>query len=345
MTAFQQRAVANQMKHRRIIGIFAAVLLLGAMTWLVMRPRDPMFQRKPESYWFTNITYRAEQEEVDKWKSFGPDGTRILIKALKKGNGPLERSYSKLWPKLPGLLRNRLPKPVDSTAVRMCAADMLGRMRDAKMATPIFMQTLEVEKSEGVRVLLIFRLGEYLPEMNERQKKKLFPEFVQAMQSRHWGMRNNAALALKYYPEQKEVVVPLLVKAVQDPHAPVSMVAAESLNIIDPQAVVNEGVVPILINLLKDPDQQTAMNAARTLGKIRKQPEVVIPTLMEAAQGTNYEVAASSLDGLADFGAEAKAAVPLVMTTLRHKDGRMRYAAAYALKQIDPEAAAKAGVK
>lgn len=333
------------MKRRRGIGIFSAVLLLGAMAWLMMRTRDPMFEGKPESHWFTNITYRAEQEEVDKWKSYGPDGARILIKALKKGNGPLERSYAKLWPKLPGLVRDRLPGPVNSTAVRMCAADMLGRMHDSKLAMPIFMQTLEVEKSEGVRILLIFRLGQYLPEMNERQKKKLLPEFLEAMQSRNWGMRNNAALALKYYPEQKEEVVPVLVKAVRDPQAQVSMVAAESLDIIDPQAVVNAGVVPILINLLKDPDQQIAMNAARTLGKIRKQLEVVIPTLMEAAQGTNYEVAASSLDGLADFGAEAKAAVPLAMATLRHKDGRMRYAAAYALKKIDPEAAAKAGVK
>jgi HEAT repeat protein len=52
--------------------------------------------------------------------------------------------------------------------------------------------------------------------------------------------------------------------------------------------------------------------------------------------------AACSLEA---FGAEAKGAVPALLELLKDKDEYARGTAAEALEQIDPEAAAKAGVK
>ena len=47
---------------------------------------------------------------------------------------------------------------------------------------------------------------------------------------------------------------------------------------------------------------------------------------------------------LGAFGASAKAAVPHLMPLVNDKEGIVRDSADYALKQIDPEAAGKAGV-
>jgi hypothetical protein len=49
------------------------------------------------------------------------------------------------------------------------------------------------------------------------------------------------------------------------------------------------------------------------------------------------------LDALGQFGSQARAAIPMVLEAL--KDQNVSYNAAIAFKKIDPEAAAKAGVK
>jgi HEAT repeat protein len=75
-----------------------------------------------------------------------------------------------------------------------------------------------------------------LNQMRPRAKRDLLPEFVRAMQDANWGVRNNAAIALRYYPEEAQVVVPVLVKALQDPDLRVRRLAAEALRRVDPAA-------------------------------------------------------------------------------------------------------------
>ena len=53
----------------------------------------------------------------------------------------------------------------------------------------------------------------------------------------------------------------------------------------------------------------------------------------------------AALGGLAEIGKPAQPAVPALLAALDDKDGEIRELAARALKSIDIEAAAKAGVK
>ena len=48
---------------------------------------------------------------------------------------------------------------------------------------------------------------------------------------------------------------------------------------------------------------------------------------------------------LGEFGPGAKGAVPALLQSLRDRENAVREAASAALKQIDPKAAAKAGVR
>ena len=72
--------------------------------------------------------------------------------------------------------------------------------------------------------------------MGARAKRDLLPEFIRAMQDPNAGVRNNAAMALRYYPEQKQILVPVLVKAMQDPVPKVRQLVLDALKRIDPDA-------------------------------------------------------------------------------------------------------------
>ena len=83
------------------------------------------------------------------------------------------------------------------------------------------------------------------------------------------------------------------------------------------------------------------------LGEIHQEPERVIPILVklldepQSPQGFRYD----ALWALRQFGAQAKPAVPVLLRCLNDAEESIRHEATNALIYIDPEAAAKAGVK
>src|SRR2546425_7551624 len=220
------------MKSKRGILLVALLVgLLGGLTWLLLPPRDPLFRGKPESEWIKGIDYNGGEEQTKQWHEFGPEGVRVLIRGLEKANRPIERAYRRIYPRtaprLPGVLYRLLPAPrTDSTRrTRMCVVNLLGRLgQDAKLATPALARTLK-DENPFVRQIAItfFTHGEdentLLNQLAEKERRKLLPDFIHAVEDKgdNWGLRNNAAIALKYYSEQREVVAPVLVKALKDP--------------------------------------------------------------------------------------------------------------------------------
>jgi len=116
--------------------------------------------------------------------------------------------------------------------------------------------------------------------------------------------------------------------------------AAGYLGSIGPPA---KTAVPSLIQALKGPDAGLHEPAIAALGKIHSDPDVVIPLLIPylAKDDVNDEAATA----LGNYGSLAREAFPKIVPLLHAKDKDARSAARIALKKIDPEAAAKAGVK
>jgi HEAT repeat protein len=84
-------------------------------------------------------------------------------------------------------------------------------------------------------------------------------------------------------------------------------------------------------------------SAIKALGKIHSDPDVVIPLLIPYL--TNDDLNDEAASALGDYGRLAEEAFPRIVPLLKAKDDDARAAARVALKKIDPEAAAKAGVK
>jgi len=120
--------------------------------------------------------------------------------------------------------------------------DLLSRLsKDAKLATPAMARALNDEDPSVRQIAITFFTGGedencLLNQMEARAKRDLLPAFTRAMQDSHEGLRNNAAIALRYYPDQAEIVVPILTRALQDPAPKVRQLAAEALKRIDPAA-------------------------------------------------------------------------------------------------------------
>jgi HEAT repeat protein len=116
--------------------------------------------------------------------------------------------------------------------------------------------------------------------------------------------------------------------------------AAESLGALGPAA---KAAVPSLILVLKGTDIGMKASAMEALGKIHSDPDVTIPLLVPYL--TNDALNDCAASSLGDYGSLAREVFPKIVPLLKDKDKSVRRAARSALKKIDPEAAAKAGVK
>jgi hypothetical protein len=117
---------------------------------------------------------------------------------------------------------------------------------------------------------------------------------------------------------------------------------AFALGEIGPEA---KKAVPLLILGLEDANTSGAVCAANALGQIHSEPQLVVPALINCLTNRVPDIRRQAVTSLAWFGADAKAAVPALMNSLNDSDQMVKQRANYALKQIDQEAAAKAGVK
>lgn len=119
--------------------------------------------------------------------------------------------------------------------------------------------------------------------------------------------------------------------------------AARQLGVIGPLAKV---AVPALLQVLKAGDAAVRANAAEALGQIHSDPGIVVPALISSLNDLNSSVRTSATDALAGWGQESRAAVPRLIQLLDDRSDRdLMVSVREALKKIDPEAAAKAGVK
>lgn len=335
-----------------VAGLLILTLIGLVWVWLPRSAPDRLFRGKPESDWIAHLSY-WDDEQVKQWRGFGPEGVRVLIRGLDKANRLLERTYRKTYraiaSKLPFGLAHLLPVPVDSTRkTRMDVVALLSSLgNDARIAVPAMGRALKDEDPD-VRAWAIsfFTSTEdehaLLNQLDKRQKRKLLPSLIEALQDNtpSWSVRNNAALALRYYPEEARAVAPALAKALQDPIPQVRLLAAAALLRVDAEVARKTGAVRVVINILKDPDAQVASRAAELLGEFQAQPELAVPALIECLRHPDTLVGCQAVWSLGQFRSNADLILPALKEAAQRKDS-VTGAARAAAKRLESEASAK----
>lgn len=105
-------------------------------------------------------------------------------------------------------------------------------------------------------------------------------------------------------------------------------------------------VVPALIQVVKIGGTNTEARlfrgaAANALVELHQEPELVVPVFSEFLASPDADMRAWGATVLGRLGADANAAVPLLLKLRTDEDGDVRESAERALKEIDPEAAEK----
>src|SRR4029077_18605399 len=179
--------------------------------------------------------------QLKQWHSLGPKGVQMLVRALKPPpNGLSEEQVNS----------NRV--------IRMNAASVLCQLgnhqlgNDLQSAIPELINLLKNEKDDGVRGIELAIFEVPIQSMDETDKTALFPELLRAMPSEDSSVRNNALVALQYYSNRADVVVPLMVKALKDPVPGVRLMAVKALIKIDPKNSARSDLMPVLLGCLSD---------------------------------------------------------------------------------------------
>ncbi len=172
-----------------------------------------------------------------------------------------------------------------------------------------------------------------------------------------WGYEALGPLASAQVPSLSATLT-------NDPSPRVRIAAAWALGYIGPEARM---AAPALFRATQDKDYHVHGPAFAALGKIRPNPQLTIPLLVAGLDDPHWTVRANAAGALGRYGQEAKAAVPVLLRMLATNTaavfehdtnvfavyainegdvaGVEKDAIGSALKAIDREAAAKAGVE
>jgi HEAT repeat protein len=153
-----------------------------------------------------------------------------------------------------------------------------------------------------------------------------------------------AACAFRVLGAEAQSAVPALIEIANRKISIASQYRAiESLGSIGPSA---KQAVPSLLGWATNAEFEVRCHAITALGKIHAEPYRVCALLINALHDPSLLVRDHAVVALERFGPNAKLAVPALVEFLNaHDDATFRSLTANALKAIDPEAAAKAGVK
>lgn|ERR1035437_224767 len=315
---------AMKSKYKAAVAIMA-VALLGMALWHWCGQPQPLSGVKPRRDW-EKILCAHGIDQTAYWKGIGPQAIPYLAASLNRRNSIANRAYLRLWPRLPRAFRTRLPMPVDAFEVDRNACDaLLGFPEDESVAfpwaktdpavVPQFIYALKNEDKQirSMAALMLQNAGIVHPQF----KEEIVSQLAERLQrdSDRW-VRFNAAVALGFQGEAARAAVPQLLAALNDTDKYVRHNAVDTLMLITPDASNKAGaeaaMLPALVQMLRDSDPRLRRSGAEVLAKL---------------------------------GKVAQPAVPALLAVLDDPDPATRKLAAKALKAIDIEAAAKAGVK
>jgi hypothetical protein len=104
--------------------------------------------------------------------------------------------------------------------------------------------------------------------------------------------------------------------------------------------------IPTLLGVLASKDELLIGPTADALVKMQTDPGVAVPALIPCLVTDDGRGRTDVVEALAEYGSKARAAVPILVKLLTDRSSKeIIIAVPRALKQIDPEAAARAGVK
>lgn len=358
-------------RRGRITLVGSLVLVIAVAAWLFLPPSEPVYAGKSLSGWLYQAFWTGgpTTETTTAIRSMGTNALPTLLRLLQTKDDRLRHAIVTLvrrpsrdlfrvnsasdchrmgtWgfdalgptgkPAVPSLVS--LLKDHDED-VRSTAAYCLGVIGPgAQEVVPALTQCLSNAVGTGSGSILKERLATALGRMGPAAQQAI-PILTVVTADSIWYARNAAKAALVKI--RGESIIPLIDR-LEDTSDPIKWYEAAML--VGDFGTNAEPAIPLLISALGNANDLIIGHAAVALGEIHRQPEVCVPALIPLLSSPSVSTRQKSLIALSEFGATATSAVPAIRRCFRDSDPWVRMRAPTILKEIDSEAAAKAGEK
>lgn len=347
--------------------VFAVTIAVTATLLATRPPTDGMFRGKLESEWIKEVKYYDEQQ-AEQWKEFGSEGVDVLIRGLRRAERPRERLYRKWYRNITRFLvadlhvpvqwTGILPEPrMDETAAeRHRIVSLLSLMDEvAYPAAPSMIKSLRDEALSIQQSAIGYfngSEGEHTPldHLSQDDREIVFDYLIAAVaqtnQNSIQHLRNNAALALRYFPNRKTDSVPALLGAIPNTSSGTSASVIETLLLVDPAQSGNSNVVDVLIAVLNDLDDQVAYRAPPLLGKMSVDTARIVDELIRHLKNESSLVATAAAQALGNFPEHSGRILPPLWEAHNDPGHHARtWGTGRSLKKLDPDGAAAAGTR
>jgi len=322
------------MRKRAQVALAVFLLAIGGMVaWQVLRGREPVFQGKPLTAWLDGYQLGGASPGIDEAvRGIGTSAVPVLLESLQASDSALKLELAAHG------LHYTLAEVRHMQGERGFAA--LGAA--ASNAVPALIEVYERNISASSR----HAAGNALVAIGPAARKAI-PALIKCIASTNSEERALAVSILGRIGSEAETVFPVLMKLLRDADRDVRYNAGYALGTLAPAGRSATAAIPVLLDTLKDRDATVRAAAATALGQIHAEPEVVVPALIQLLHDPNLFVRARAAEAVGGFGVTGQAATAALIELRSAKDSGsdVLQAANKALRAIDPEAAARAGVK
>jgi len=327
-----------------LTGLLVAVL--GGFAWLVLsQPREPVYQGKSLSVWLQNYVRPPKfvgelpglRETDEAVRQMGTNAIPTLSRMLRARDASWKVWLMTLAKKQRVIRIHFVP----ATERHILALQALNELDHdaAKAGVPALIELYDTSPDNAFRLAVVSALGRI--GSSERM------------------ISSPPALRLDPFNATNNDPDPLLTKALVPPllrgatNASSAELRAQSLYVLTHIHAEPSVVLPVLVNALNDSSSTVRREALFRLVAMPAEPKLaglVVPALTRSLADSSVPTEFTAM-ALAKYGLEAKPAVPALIKFIQDHpndspsfDNPTRIVVS-SLKQIDPEAAAKAGVK
>jgi hypothetical protein len=334
-----------------------AVLLIavaGVVVWQVLMGREPVYQGRSVDSWLGDLTVsngimRSSHysEDAAALKQIGPNAVPFIFRKLRQNDSLLQNKYRDAWPNLPDFVHRFLPQPKPIAFNSSWAGNALACC--GTNATRMVIDKLN-DENPAVREAAWWAVSSFFAEYSISTNETI-SLCLAALKDDDAMVRVRATISLGRIGRAASNAVPALIPLLSAREAgrgPSERVfvranAARILGLIGPAA---SNAIPALTNLMVTGDSYVRVSAAVALWQITSNENLVLPVIISELPSFDKYVKQTPIDALKEMGPRAKAAFPLLVSELHcTEDAKLRGAITNALKAIDPDAAAKAGVE
>jgi hypothetical protein len=330
------------MKISKIIWKGRIFIFVGILIWLLCafyHPFEPRYQGKRLSVWVAALSPDSQWEgETKEDRQVATEAVRHIgvralppaLKACRAHDSVLKEKlmdWSETWNANHEYFQIHFSAEEDAHAKSYAVFKALGSAGEP--AIPSLVKLLG-DKDESVAKTAA---GNLLC-----TGSNAIPFLIEALTDSNAQRRCHAVMTLGGFGEQAQEAIPIVIRCLADKNPQVQSTAALSLGSLGGQPIV----VTALLQCLKAPDASVREMAVASLGQIHREPERVVPALLDYLQ-TETDASPSSFQvvyALGHFGTNAQPWSPVLAQMIQsNRFGIFTAPALGTLRQIDPAAA------